>query len=203
MPIFNIYSIVDLVLAKVRKEVVRIANVKKGEKILDVCSGTGDQLFYFQRENKIIGEGIDINPLMIKRARRKKEKLAANDISFQLANAKNLPFDKETFDLVIISLALHEMDKEERKKVISEMKRVVKKGGKLIFLDYSFPPPHNLLAFSANLIERSAGKENYSHFQSYLKEGGIEPLLKKNNLLIEKKEKVFFQLLTLIRAKLI
>ena len=60
----------------------------------------------------------------------------AKRVTFERANAVSLPFDEETFDVVISNLVFHNVsDVRDKTKLIQEALRVVKKGGSFIFQD--------------------------------------------------------------------
>jgi ubiquinone/menaquinone biosynthesis C-methylase UbiE len=197
----SLYSIfIDPLLRDLRKFVISFGEIKKGEKVLDVGCGTGDQALHFAKSGAIVA-GIDISSEMIKTALEKKKKEKFEDILFQAADATDLPFLDPVFDVALISLVLHEIESKKRDKVISEMKRVVKKGGRLIFVDFNVPFPKTISAFFVKLIERFAGKGHHLNFQSYLKEGGLPALLERNDLKPEKVEYLKNKLLIAILAK--
>jgi ubiquinone/menaquinone biosynthesis C-methylase UbiE len=81
------------------------------------------------------------------------------------------------------------------------MKRVVKKGGRLIFIDFNYPLPKSMTSFFVNLIELFVGKKHWQNFKSYLKEGGISKILERNKLRPEKVEYLKSGLLVAVRAK--
>ncbi|MGO9121423.1 MAG: class I SAM-dependent methyltransferase [Desulfomonilaceae bacterium] len=57
-------------------------------------------------------------------------------VTFQRASASKLPFDDETFDLAVSNLVFHEVkDTRDKREVIKEALRVVKKGGRFVFQD--------------------------------------------------------------------
>ena len=57
-------------------------------------------------------------------------------VTFQMASASDLPFDDETFDLGVSNLVFHEVkDLANKREVIKEALRVVKKGGRFVFQD--------------------------------------------------------------------
>ena len=100
-----------------------------------------------------------------------------------------------------ISLALHEIESSKRDAVISEMKRVVKKDGCLIFIDFKVPFISNTAARMIKLAEYLAGKNNRESLKSYIGEGGLPILLGQNKL---KQEKIsYFKdgLSAIIKAK--
>jgi len=199
MEIFSYEKLIDPFLKDVREFVVNFSEIKPGEKVLDIGCGTGDQSIYFAKKEAIVA-GIDINPKMIGRAlmRKKKEGL---EVYFQGGDATNLPFLKPVFDVAVISLVLHEIESKDRDKVISEMKRVVKKGGRLIFVDFNCPLPKSITSFFVNLIEFFVGKKHWQNFKSYLKEGGVLKILERSKLKLEKVEYLKGGLLVAVRAK--
>lgn len=176
------------------------AEVKKGDRVLDVCCGTGDQAFYYAKKgaNAI---GIDLSQKMIAFALSEKQKRGLSNIDFKVADATALPFEDHVFDMASISLALHEIESSKRNAVISEMKRVVKKDGRLIFIDFKVPFVSNTASRMIKLAEYLAGKNNRESLRSYIEEGGLPILLGRNKL---KQEKIsYFKdgLLTIIKAK--
>jgi ubiquinone/menaquinone biosynthesis C-methylase UbiE len=198
---FSFYSIFfDPLLKEIRLFTLDFAEVKKGNRVLDVCCGTGDQAFYYAKKGAN-ASGIDLSQKMIAFALSEKQKRGVSNIDFKVADATALPFEDHVFDMASISLALHEIEKGKRDAVISEMKRVVKKDGYLIFIDFKVPFVLNTAARMIKVAEYLAGKDNRESFNSYIEEGGLPLLLGRNNL---KQEKIsYFKdgLLTIIKAK--
>ena len=186
MFLLNYSTVLDPLLQDVRSGAVELSGMKPGDRALDVCCGTGDQVFHYARRG-VIAAGIDINPNMIKLAERTKSKLGLTNVSFQVANAANLPFDDNFFDYASISLALHEIERTARDKIISEMKRVVKIKGRLIFVDYQVPLPRNFYGYLFKVGEFIAGGDHYKNFRDFLAQGGLAQLLPKNQLGVEKR----------------
>jgi ubiquinone/menaquinone biosynthesis C-methylase UbiE len=180
---FNYTNIIDPILKSVRVEMLKIAALKKDSVVLDVCCGTGDQAFYYAKVSDCVF-GIDLDPVMIDFANKKKQKQNST-ACFKVADASNLPFNDNYFDIVSICLALHEKNEELRNKIISEMKRVAKKGGEIMIVDYTVPMPDNFTAWFIRTIEWFAGKEHFNYFNEYLKKGGLKELLKQNNLSVQ------------------
>lgn len=198
---FSFYSIFfDPLLKEVRTYVPRFSGMKKGDSVLDVCCGTGDQAFYYNKINAVVA-GVDFNPKMIDTAEQRKEKGKYDDIFFLLSDAKNLPFEDNFFDFASVSLALHETNKETREGIMSEMKRVVKKKGHLVFIDFSVPLPKKFSSLFINSLEFLAGKKNFRNFRDYFHDGGLPYVLKKNGLKEEKIDYLEGGLITIIKAK--
>ena len=187
MFITNLYSIfIDPLLRDIRTYISKFSGMKRGDKVLDVCCGTGDQVFYYGK-GSIIATGVDLSTGMIKSAEKRKEKSGLTNISFQVANAKQLPFKDNSFDFASICLGLHEIKRDERDKIISEMKRVVKKEGFLIFIDFQVPLPSTIISYLVKAIEYFAGRNHYECFKEYLKQGGLYAILNRNQLQEEKR----------------
>ena len=200
MPTSKYSILIDPFLRKLRLSLVNFSGIKKGDQVLDVCCGTGEQVFsYGRREATVIG--IDIRKEIIEVAKIQKGKKGLRNVSFLTADAQKLPFESNSFDFASICLGLHEMGPESRDNVISEMKRVVKENGYLILVDFKSPLPKTLFAFFLRIIERLAGKENFKYFKNYLAKGGLPYLLKKNNLEIEKEGELMRNLFLIIKTK--
>jgi len=197
MLILNYSNIIDPLLRDVRTFTAEFSEAKRKDKILDICCGTGDQLFYFSKL-WVEAVGIDINLKMIKIAEKRKNKLGIKDISFLVGDATKLPFKENSFDIALISLSLHEVEEDLRNKIISEMKRVVKKDGFLIFIDFKAPLPKILPALFIKTVEYLAGKEN---FKSYLENGGLPVLLERNKLKLGKIDYLMSDLIVVIKTK--
>ena len=172
----------------IRIYTLKFSGMKAGNKVLDVCCGTGDQTIHYAKAG-IIAAGIDLDPGMIEIAEKNKKRLGLNNVSFQISDAQKIPFEDDFFDYASISFALHEKERNMRDRIISEMKRVVKKKeGNLIFIDFKVPLPKNLYSYFIKAIEHSAGRDHFEHFKDYLRQGGLSKILKKNRLQLEKRD---------------
>ncbi len=106
-----------------------------GEKVLDLCCGTGG-LTLIIREKAGPGveiTGVDLSPRQIKRARKKNK---YDNIRFILSDASSTGLPAGSFDKVFIGHALHEMDHTTRLAVIGEARRLLKSGGSLYILEF-------------------------------------------------------------------
>lgn len=118
-----------------KKFTVDLANVKQGEKVLDVASGSGDLAMTFA---KLAGANnvwqTDINEAMLKVGR---DRLINHGLSLPaaLCDAEKLPFASESFDLVTVAFGLRNMTHKEI--ALAEMTRVLKTGGRLLVLEFS------------------------------------------------------------------
>jgi len=178
---FNYETLVDPLLRDLRKFTPEFSGMKAGDKVIDVCCGTGAQVLEYGRHG-IIATGIDSSQDMLKIATRNRMRQKAVNGSFQLADAANLPFPDGYFDYATVSFGLHDKEKPVRYQIISEMKRVVKQDGALILVDYQVPLPKNIWAVFARAIEFLAGGSHYQGFKDYLANGGLEDILKNHGL---------------------
>jgi len=108
--------------------------------ILDIATGTGDIAIETVHQNglhrKVIG--LDFSRPMIKGARQKiVKKDLSQTIALTLGDALFLPFRENTFSASIIAFGLRNILNKEQ--ALSEMVRVVKEGGKVIILEFTFP----------------------------------------------------------------
>jgi len=178
---FNYETLVDPLLRDLRKFTPEFSGMKAGDKVIDVCCGTGAQILEYGRHG-IIATGIDSSQGMLKIATRNRMRQKAVNVSFQLADATNLPFPDGYFDYATVSFGLHDKEKPIRYQIISEMKRIVKQDGALILIDYQVPLPRNAWAVFARVIEFLAGGSHYRGFKDYLANGGLEDILKNHAL---------------------
>jgi ubiquinone/menaquinone biosynthesis C-methylase UbiE len=198
--LFNYSTIVDPILKGVRACVVELSGIKAGDWVLDVACGTGDQVFNYAQKGAI-ATGVDQNPNMISLAEKNWERFRFNNATFDIASAAGLPFPDGYFDCVSISLALHEMERDERNRAVSEMKRVVKRKGVLMFTDFQAPLPRNFIGCFIRAIEFIAGTENHMHFRDYLAQGGLKGVLMEARLTPQKEALFWSENLIVIKAK--
>ena len=115
---------------------VQVANLKPGERALDIAGGTGDLSKAFARK---VGESgvvvhTDINEAMLRQGR---DRLLDEGLILptSLADAEKLPFKSESFDLVSVAFGLRNMTHKDL--ALAEMCRVLKPGGRLLVLEFS------------------------------------------------------------------
>ena len=115
---------------------IDLANVKPGEKVLDVASGSGDLAMAFARLVGARGEvwQTDINEAMLKVGRDRLIN-AGLTLPAALCDAEKLPFASESFDLVTVAFGLRNMTHKDV--ALAEMTRVLKPGGRLLVLEFS------------------------------------------------------------------
>ena len=112
----------------------------EGPKVLEVSFGSGYIMTKYA--DKFDVYGIDYNDKMIEitKQKLKKHSLSATIIK---VNVENLPFEDNTFDTVVNTMSFTGYPNGE--KALSEMKRVLKKNGKLLLLDVDYPANKNII----------------------------------------------------------
>jgi demethylmenaquinone methyltransferase/2-methoxy-6-polyprenyl-1,4-benzoquinol methylase len=129
--------------------------------ILDVATGTGDVaiMTYDQlHPDKIIG--IDISEGMLDFGKKKLENLQLNSvIELQKGDSETIQFEDQHFDAVTVAFGVRNFQNLE--KGLAEMQRVLKRGGKLVVLEFSKPtfgPAKAFYKFYMNVIGPSISK---------------------------------------------
>jgi|SRR5215470_7261129 len=121
-----------------REKTLRFAKLKQGESILDVGCGTGSLAIAAKRHVGIAGtvQGIDASREMIARAEKKARRAGVN-VFFRNALAEALPFSDQQFDVVLATLMLHHLPRKPRQGCASEIRRVLKPGGRVLAVDFA------------------------------------------------------------------
>ncbi|MDA1475324.1 demethylmenaquinone methyltransferase [Bacillus changyiensis] len=122
---------------KWRDKTMKIMNIQKGAKALDVCCGTGDWTIALADATGETGEikGLDFSKNMLKVAKEKTKPY--RQVELLHGNAMELPFPDDTFDCVTIGFGLRNVP--DYLTVLKEMTRVVKPGGQVVCLETSQP----------------------------------------------------------------
>lgn len=115
-------------------QTLRVAKVRPGEQVLDVATGTGITAIA-ARERGATVTGIDLTPELIEVAKRKAAAEGFSDIDFREGDAEALPFPDASFD-VVLSTCGH-MFAPDQPKVGSELARVTRPGGRVVFLAWT------------------------------------------------------------------
>jgi ubiquinone/menaquinone biosynthesis C-methylase UbiE len=199
MFMFNYGTLIDPLFRDLRKYTPEFAGIKAGDRVIDVCCGTGAQVLEYGRRG-VDATGIDISRGMLKIAEKNLWRENSVNVLFRVADATSLPFKDGFFDYASISLGLHDKEKTVRYQIISEMKRVIKQDGALILIDYQVPLPRHAWAVSARTVEYLAGGSHYQSFKDYLATGGLEDILKNNGLREERRTTFKSGLLVVIKA---
>ena len=105
------------------------ARIKKGDTVIDLGSGAGNDCFVARRETGETGKviGIDFTPEMIAKARENAEKLGYNNVEFRQGDIENMPVGANVADVVVSNCVLNLVP--DKNAVIADIYRVLKPGG--------------------------------------------------------------------------
>jgi phosphatidylethanolamine/phosphatidyl-N-methylethanolamine N-methyltransferase len=137
-----------------RKEAVRIANTRPGQRILEVGVGTGLSLPFFRADSRVTG--IDVSAEMLAKARRRvtQRKLLHVDTLLEM-DAENLSFRDNSFDSVIALYVASVVPNPAR--FAAEMRRVCIPGGSIVIVNH-FTSENPALRFFEKRLAPLAGK---------------------------------------------
>lgn len=130
------YDITNEILAFGQTKIWRQATVsavdpQKNEKILDLAAGTGtSSLPFFKKGAQVIAGDFSLGMLEVGKSRNQQ-------LTFCAMDALKLPFRDETFDAVTISFGIRNVS--DRLAALSEIRRVLKTGGRLVVCEFSTP----------------------------------------------------------------
>ncbi len=121
-----------------RNTAVKESGAKPGDRVLDCATGTGDLAITFKQTVGAEGYvlGTDFCKEMIEPAPGKAHKKSL-DIDFEVADAMNLPYEDNSFDITSIAFGIRNVD--DPVQALSEMARVVKPGGRVVVLEFGQP----------------------------------------------------------------
>jgi phosphatidylethanolamine/phosphatidyl-N-methylethanolamine N-methyltransferase len=106
--------------------------IKAGDKILEVGVGTGINASLYPRHCHVTG--IDFSALMLEKARERVAKKGVTNLRLQEMDAANLTFPDDAFDIVYAPYVISVVSDPVR--VVSEMRRVCRPGGKIVILNH-------------------------------------------------------------------
>ncbi len=119
-----------------KRKLIKLAQVRPGEKALDLCCGTGDVAFTLAGQGAEV-LGVDFSGPMLSVAKQRQARDAVQKVEFVRGDALNLPALDSSVDVLTISYGLRNLADFEGG--LKEMLRVLKPGGRLLVLDFGIP----------------------------------------------------------------
>jgi len=127
-----------------REQLLDLAGIVPGDRVLDVGCGTGTLALASKRRAGATGhvDAVDPSPEMVARACAK-ARHARVEVAVHEATAQDLPFPDASFDVVLSTLVLHQLPHDGIHAAAAEMRRVLGPGGRLLVVDIDSGDPGN------------------------------------------------------------
>ena len=182
--VYTSYSgVYDHIFGKIfhesREACVRNLRIRPEEKILEVGVGTGIALEYYPKNCEIIG--IDLSSGMPAKARQRQSHYHLDHVRLMLMDAGKMDFADDSFDTVMAAYVVTAVP--DYRKVVNEMIRVCKPGGRIIMLNH-FSNGNKLIAAVEKVISPLC---KHIGFRTDL---SLNTVLEGTNLHVARKEKV-------------
>jgi ubiquinone/menaquinone biosynthesis C-methylase UbiE len=164
----------NLILQPSQASILSLAQIKTGDKVLDVGCGSGRLTLAAQKK---VGpaspvQGIDPSPEMIAVA-RKNAMRAGQPAKFELGVIEALPFPDATFDVVLNRLMMHHLPGDLKQRGLAEVRRVLKPGGICLIVDFEPPKGHILSHISDHLFNHAMAQVNTREYMPLLTGAGF------------------------------
>jgi demethylmenaquinone methyltransferase/2-methoxy-6-polyprenyl-1,4-benzoquinol methylase/phosphoethanolamine N-methyltransferase len=141
--------------------IVQMANIKSGNKVLDVGCGSGSLTLTAKQYTGRSGA-------------RKKATQIGTDVVFDVALIEKLPFGDSTFDVVMSRLVMHHLPDDLKLQAFAKILRVLKSGGTVFLADFQAPTSPLLARLVSLFIGHPAMvQSNVSSLISMLAQAGF------------------------------
>jgi arsenite methyltransferase len=174
------------------------ADIKKGDVVVDLGSGAGNDVFVARaitgEDGKVIG--IDMTPEMIAKANRNKDKLGFTNVEFHLAEIENMPLAENSTDVVVSNCVLNLVPKKHN--AFAEIYRILKPGAHFCVSDIVIKGelPANLKKSAEMYAGCVAGAVQHDEYINIIKEAGFKNIEIQKTKVISLPEDLLKQLLT-------
>ncbi|WP_433290485.1 class I SAM-dependent methyltransferase [Pseudonocardia sp. CA-142604] len=116
------------------------AGIAAGHQVLEIGTGTGNLALLVKRRHPQANVvGLDPDPLALGRARRKAARDGL-DVQWDLGSAAELPYPDGSVDRVLSALMFHHLDEAVKERTLTEVRRVLRPGGRLHLVDFAGQP---------------------------------------------------------------
>ncbi|MBK6364832.1 MAG: arsenite methyltransferase [Saprospiraceae bacterium] len=163
------------------------AGIKKGQTVIDLGSGAGNDCFVAHAETGETGKviGIDFTSAMVDKAWINAEKLGFNNVEFRLGDIENMPVSDAVADVVVSNCVLNLLPNKE--KIFNEIYRVLKADGHFSISDIVLNGqlPEKIKDAAEMYAGCVAGAINKEDYLGYIKKAGFQ------NVVLQKEKNIF------------
>jgi ubiquinone/menaquinone biosynthesis C-methylase UbiE len=165
----------------------QFAKIKKGDVVIDLGSGAGNDCFVARAETGETGKviGIDFTPAMIEKARINAEKRGFNNVEFRQGDIENMPVTANAADVIVSNCVLNLVP--NKKAVFSEIYRVLKIGGHFSISDVVLVGelPEKLQSAAEMYAGCVAGASQKNKYLGFIEQAGFKKItIQKENPII-------------------
>ncbi|MCS3795660.1 arsenite methyltransferase [Niastella sp. OAS944] len=154
----------------------QFAKIKKGDVVIDLGSGAGNDAFVARAETGETGKviGIDFTPAMIAKARENTEKLGFHNVEFRQGDIENMPVTSNIADVIVSNCVLNLVPNKDN--VFKEIFRVLKAGGHFSISDIVLEGilPANIQQAAEMYAGCVSGAIQKQQYLKLIKENGFE-----------------------------
>jgi demethylmenaquinone methyltransferase/2-methoxy-6-polyprenyl-1,4-benzoquinol methylase/phosphoethanolamine N-methyltransferase len=163
-----------LILRPSQASILALAQLKTGDKVLDVGCGSGRLSIAAQQKVGPSGAayGIDPSTEMIAVARKNAVR-AGQPAHFEIGVIEAIPFPDATFDVVLSRLMMHHLPGDLKQRGLAEVRRVLKPGGVCLIVDFEPPKTHILYHMSQHLLNHAMAQVNVHEYLPLLAGAGF------------------------------
>jgi len=167
-------ALFDRMLRPSEASICNLAQVKPGNKVLDIGCGSGRLTIAAQNWVGPTGEALGIDPSqeMIKTAREKAARVGSA-AKFEVGLVEAIPYPDATFDVVLSRLVLHHLPGDLKQRGLAEMRRVLKADGLCLVVDFEPPKSPILHHLVENLLSPVMAQINVRDYLPILVEAGF------------------------------
>ena len=159
------------------QEFVALLNLKAGERVLDVGSGTGGSAFYMAREFGVFVEGVDISLNMVAQARKRADEMHL-PVVFTPVDVMQLEYPPASFDVIYSRDTLLHI--AQKKELFQKFRRWLKPEGRLLITDYCISEAPVTQEFQAYLEDRQYQLLTVPKYEQMLRDTGFEQVRAEN-----------------------
>lgn len=133
----SLYNLLQVLISAGQRSTKRWAHewlaVQPGERLLDVCCGTGEFCQLWTARDGLDYLGVDVNPRYIAYAKSRYGN--AGRRAFRVEDATKLDLPDNSYDKILFANAFHHLPDDLNHAILRQLAAVLKPGGRLVFID--------------------------------------------------------------------